>query len=65
MKSNQNNLLTRRNFVKSTTLATTGLLSASIPVGAMANVNGDKKLKIALVGMWRTRNRSNSSSFTS
>ena len=50
MKSNQNNLLSRRNFVKSTTLATTGLLSASIPVGAMANVNGDKKLKIALVG---------------
>ena len=50
MKSNQNNSLSRRNFVKSTTLATTGLLSASIPVGAMANVNGDKKLKIALVG---------------
>ncbi len=50
MKSNQNNLLSRRNFVKSTTLATTGLLSASIPVGAMANVNGNKKLKIALVG---------------
>tara|TARA_S200000501_G_scaffold258703_1_gene242551 strand:- start:350 stop:895 length:546 start_codon:yes stop_codon:yes gene_type:complete len=50
MKFKQNNLLSRRNFVKSTTLATTGILSATIPVAAMANVNGDKKLKLALVG---------------
>ena len=50
MKSSKNNSLSRRNFVKQTTLATTGLLSASLPVGAMANVNGNKKLKLALVG---------------
>ena len=50
MKFKQNNLLSRRNFVKSTTLATTGILSATIPVAAMANVNGNKKLKLALVG---------------
>ncbi len=50
MKSKQNNLLSRRNFVKRTSLATTGILSSGLPVGAMANVNGNKKLKIALVG---------------
>ena len=50
MKSKQKNLLSRRNFVKRTTLATTGILSSGLPVGAMANVNGNKKLKIALVG---------------
>ena len=50
MKSKQNNLLNRRNFVERTTLATTGILSSGLPVGAMANVNGNKKLKIALVG---------------
>ena len=50
MKSKQNNLLSRRNFVKRTTLATTGILSSGLPVGAVANVNGNKKLKIALVG---------------
>ena len=50
MKSKQNNLLSRRNFVKRTTLATTGILSSGLPVGAMANVNENKKLKIALVG---------------
>lgn len=50
MKSKQDNGLSRRNFVKNSTLATTGLISASLPVGAMAHVNGDKKLKVALVG---------------
>ena len=50
MKSKQNNLLSRRNFINRTTLATTGILSSGLPVGAMANVNGNKKLKIALVG---------------
>ena len=48
MKSNEN--LTRRNFVKRTTLATTGILSATLPIDAMANVYAEKKLKIALVG---------------
>jgi myo-inositol 2-dehydrogenase/D-chiro-inositol 1-dehydrogenase len=50
MKSNQKNALTRRNFVKHSTLAATGILSAGLPVDAMANVYGNKKLKIALVG---------------
>ena len=48
MKSNEN--LSRRNFVKRTTLATTGILSATLPIDAMANVHAEKKLKIALVG---------------
>ena len=50
MKSKKDNSLSRRNFVKSSTLATTGILSAGIPVGTMANVYGNKKLKLALVG---------------
>ena len=50
MKSKQDNPLSRRNFVKSSTLATTGILSAGLPVGSMANVYGNKKLKLALVG---------------
>ena len=50
MKTKQDNSLSRRNFVKSSTLATTGILSAGLPVGAMANVYGNKKLKLALVG---------------
>ena len=50
MKSKQDNSLSRRNFVKRSTLATTGILSAGLPVGAMANVYGNKKLKLALVG---------------
>ena len=50
MNNKDNKKLTRRNFVKNTTLVTTGILSASIPIEAMANVNGNKKLKIALVG---------------
>ena len=48
MKSNEN--LSRRNFVKRTTLATTGILSATLPIDTMANVHAEKKLKIALVG---------------
>lgn len=41
---------TRREFVKKTALATTALLSAPLPLEAMANVNGEKKLKLAIVG---------------
>ena len=40
----------RRTFIKQTTLATTGILSASVPVKSFANVLDNKKLKIALVG---------------
>ena len=50
MKTKKDISLSRRNFVKNSTLATTGILSAGLPVGAMANVYGNKKLKLALVG---------------
>lgn len=40
----------RRNFIKKTTLATTGILSATLPVKSFANVLENKKLKLALVG---------------
>ena len=48
MKNSRNK--TRREFVKKTALATGALLSAPLPLEAMANVNGEKKLKLALVG---------------
>jgi len=41
---------TRREFVKKTALATTAILSAPLPLEATANVNGEKKLKLAVVG---------------
>ena len=44
------NNLTRRNFVKNSTLVITGVLSTGATVEAMANVNREKKLKLALVG---------------
>lgn len=50
MKTKHDNSLSRRNFVKNSTLLTTGILSAGLPVEAMANVYGNKKLKLALVG---------------
>jgi myo-inositol 2-dehydrogenase/D-chiro-inositol 1-dehydrogenase len=50
MKTKKENALSRRDFVKNSTLATTGILSVALPVGAMANVHGNKKLKLALVG---------------
>ena len=40
----------RRTFIKQTTLATTGILSAAVPVKSIANVLDNKKLKLALVG---------------
>jgi len=47
----KNNLqLGRRSFVKTTGLATGGLLATSLPLSAMANVSSAKKLKLALVG---------------
>ena len=47
---NKSTMKTRREFVKKTALATTALLSAPLPLEAMANVNGEKKLKLAIVG---------------
>lgn len=40
----------RRSFVQKTALATTGLLTVPLPIEAAANVLGEKKLKLALVG---------------
>jgi predicted dehydrogenase len=40
----------RRSFVQKTALATSALLTIPLGVEAMANVRGDKKLKLALVG---------------
>tara|TARA_B100000035_G_C21024590_1_gene565611 strand:+ start:192 stop:1514 length:1323 start_codon:yes stop_codon:yes gene_type:complete len=40
----------RRNFIKKTTLATTGIISTTLPVRSFANVLDNKKLKLALVG---------------
>ena len=40
----------RRNFIKKTTLATTGIISTTLPVRSCANVLDNKKLKLALVG---------------
>lgn len=50
MKSKKDNSISRRNFIKSSSLLTTGIFSAGLPAGAMANVYGNKKLKLALVG---------------
>jgi len=40
----------RRSFVQKTALATSGLLTVPLSVEAMANVYGEKKLKLALIG---------------
>ncbi len=48
MKNKRNK--TRRDFVKKTALATSALLSAPLSLEGMTNVNGEKKLKLALVG---------------
>ena len=48
MKNKRNK--TRREFVKKTALATSALLSAPLSLEAMAKVNGERKLKLALVG---------------
>ena len=48
MKNKRNK--TRRDFVKKTALATSALLSAPLSLEAMAKVNGERKLKLALVG---------------
>jgi len=49
-KKNRNVSLSRRSFVKKTSLASGVLLAASLPFEAMAHVNSAKKLKLAVVG---------------
>ena len=42
--------LGRRSFVKNTSLATGALLTTSLPLEAMANVYGNNKLKLSVIG---------------
>ena len=49
-KTNQEVSLSRRSFVKKTSLASGVLLATSLPFEAMAHVNSAKKLKLAVVG---------------
>ncbi|MEE9362699.1 MAG: Gfo/Idh/MocA family oxidoreductase [Cellulophaga sp.] len=50
MKENKENGLSRRSFVKNTSLATGALLATSLPLEAMANVYRIKKLKLSVIG---------------
>ena len=47
---NRNEGESRRSFVQKTALATSAILTVPLGVESMANVQGDKKLKLALVG---------------
>lgn len=49
-KKNRNVSLSRRSFVKKTSLASGVLLATSLPFEAMAHVNSAKKLKLAVIG---------------
>ena len=49
-KTNRKVSLSRRSFVKKTSLASGVLLATSLPFGAMAHVNSTKKLKLAVIG---------------
>ena len=50
MKQNEKSNFSRRSFVKTTGLATGGILAAGLPFSAMANIDSSKKLKLALIG---------------
>lgn len=43
-------MIGRRSFVKTTTMASGALMATTLPLGAMAQVNSAKKLKLAVVG---------------
>ena len=47
---NRNEGESRRSFVQKTALATSAILTMPLGIESMANVQGDKKLKLALVG---------------
>jgi myo-inositol 2-dehydrogenase/D-chiro-inositol 1-dehydrogenase len=49
-KTNREVSLSRRSFVKKTSLASGVLLATSLPFEAMAHVNSAKKLKLAVIG---------------
>jgi myo-inositol 2-dehydrogenase/D-chiro-inositol 1-dehydrogenase len=49
-KTNREVSLSRRSFVKKTSLASGVLLATSLPFEAMAHVNSSKKLKLAVIG---------------
>jgi len=50
MKSQFINSISRRKFVKESTLAAGGVMLATLPIGAVAHVAGNETLKLALVG---------------
>lgn len=52
MKKNKepNSISSRRDFCKTTVVASSGILAAGLPVGASAYAAGSDKLKVALVG---------------
>ncbi|MCI4642281.1 MAG: Gfo/Idh/MocA family oxidoreductase [Flavobacteriaceae bacterium] len=50
MKKSNLNSLSRRNFVKNTTLASGGLLTLPLGIESLAYVNSEKTLKLAVIG---------------
>ena len=50
MKKSNLNSLSRRNFVKGTTLASGGLLTLPLGIESLAYVNSEKTLKLAVIG---------------
>ncbi|MEX0275839.1 MAG: Gfo/Idh/MocA family protein [Flavobacteriaceae bacterium] len=49
-KNQGKGVIGRRSFVKTTTMASGALMATTLPLGAMAQVNSAKKLKLAVVG---------------
>ncbi len=49
-KKDKSKAVSRRSFVKNTSLASGAILTAGIPFEGMANINNVKKLKLAVVG---------------
>ena len=50
VKKDKSNAVSRRDFVRNTSLASGAILAAGLPFEGMANVNNVKKLKLAVVG---------------
>lgn len=49
-KKDKSNAVSRRDFVRNTSLASGAILTAGLPFEGMANINNVKKLKLAVVG---------------
>ena len=50
VKKDKSNAVSRRDFVRNTSLASGAILTAGLPFEGMANINNVKKLKLAVVG---------------